>query len=152
MYFEADVAGTYRVEVDPNDENAGAVTMRLKDVTADNVGDVLHSNQHLEEGQALYSRNGHYKATQQTDGNFVVYNVTGAQRAVWVSSTNGSNVLSLKLLTDGNLVQLSPFNQTVWSTGTAGQGGTRVVIRDDGNLVMIDEGGEVVWSSGTASR
>ncbi len=36
-------------------------------------GDTLSTNQSLSEGQSLVSANGAYKATYQTDGNFVVY-------------------------------------------------------------------------------
>ncbi|BAJ26026.1 MULTISPECIES: LamG-like jellyroll fold domain-containing protein [Kitasatospora] len=56
------------------------------------------------------------KAVMQADGNFVVYDTSGA--ALWATGTNGRNGSYLRLQSDHNLVVYTSGNQAVWASNT----------------------------------
>ena len=62
-------------------------------------GDTVTTGQKLDRGQWLQSGDGRYKLHMQTDGNLVLYNVSG--RAVWATNRTGQFVI---VQSDGNLV------------------------------------------------
>lgn len=110
-----------------------------------NTSESLQSDAGMSAGQALYSRNGRFRAAMQGDGNFVVYGPSGA---TWASRTGvaGSSVI---LQSDGNLVVYAPGGVAKWSSATAFARDVRLVMQDDGNLVMYSKGGLPLWSSGS---
>ncbi|MBK8972131.1 MAG: hypothetical protein IPM37_12445 [Hahellaceae bacterium] len=63
--------------------------------------DRLHAGQPLNAGQSLFSRNGRYRLSMQTDGNLVIYNPNAP---IWASGTYRSDANTLVMQTDGNLV------------------------------------------------
>ncbi|SFQ11319.1 LysM peptidoglycan-binding domain-containing protein [Variovorax sp. 770b2] len=103
--------------------------------------------QSLTPGQSIYSPNGRYTFTFQTDGNLVVYDRVDNLQAVWNSATSGSGADRFTFQADGNLV-LYKGSQAVWNSGTFGQGGTHLVLQDDGNLALYTAGGTSPWYAG----
>ncbi len=86
----------------------------------------------------------------QTDGNLVLYDITGtSQQAVWASNTNGKGGTRLAFQTDGNLVIYTSANKPIWASGTNGQGIAKLVLQKDGNLVLYDGASHAKWASGT---
>ena len=57
-----------------------------------------------------------FEATQQSDGNFVLYDMTG--RAMWAAGTWGHPGSRLAVQNDGNLVVYSSSNQPLWASNT----------------------------------
>lgn len=97
--------------------------------------------------QELNSPNGKYRATLQTDGNFVVYS---PNRAIWSSLTWNTNVKMISNQPDGNLVLYNENRQPLWHSNTWRRGSSRLVMQDDGNLVLYSSTGVPTWYSGTA--
>ena len=85
----------------------------------------------------------------QGDGNLVMYSDNGP---VWASGTDGkSQVATLNLQADGNLVIRNTINQVSWASGTDGKGGKYISLQTDGNFVMRGDNGPV-WASGTDGK
>jgi hypothetical protein len=99
----------------------------------------------MEMFKSLASPNGRYRATVQSDGNFVVYDSVGTP--IWSSVTFRYPGASVVLQDDGDLVVRS--GQTVvWNTDTAtAGGGSRLFMQNDGNLVLYNARNRPMWSS-----
>jgi hypothetical protein len=95
--------------------------------------DVLHPGQSLTTGKTLYSSNGRYFATMQTDGNLVVYRNDG--EVIWATWSQGSGAVTANMQADGNFVLYTPDGTPAWSTGT--QGRDRVFAVDDRGRAMV---------------
>jgi hypothetical protein len=103
--------------------------------------DHLEINGRLGPWEQLTSPDGHWTATFQKDGNFVV---AYDRKAKWSTRTNGTGANHIILQADHNLVILAGSTPK-WATGTGGKGSTaRLVLQDDGNLVLYD-GTTVLW-------
>lgn len=100
---------------------------------------------------ALCSPNGRWVAAFQTDGNFVLYDMsTNPGSVVWQTWTFRSDLAgvgtSLALQADGNLVLYTTSSPR--HTNTYGiPGPARLTLGDDGNLVLQDANGVVRWMS-----
>ncbi len=107
----------------------------------------LRENEVLRAGESLFSPNGEYELSYQTDGDLVVYRVRD-RKLRWAtgSRTRGA----LRMQDDGNLVIYGPANEVVWAANQddgrfeANRGG-RAELQDDGNLVTYARDGSVMW-------
>ena len=102
-------------------------------------------------GQALFSRNGNYRLSFQTDGNLVLYKFVGGNscwKALWSSKTDNKNAARLRFQTDGNFVIYNDQNAPIWGAMTNGHSNAQISLQDDGNLV-ITEYGKPLWATGT---
>jgi hypothetical protein len=97
-------------------------------------------------GPSMYSPNGQYRLTLQTDGNLVEYNASGT--AIWWSGTSGQTVTQAVMQSDGNFVLYNGATP-VLSTHTSGHPGAFLTVGNDGNLV-ISQGGAPLWTSNSA--
>jgi surface antigen len=104
----------------------------------------LKINEGLKAGQYLRSANGQYRATMQSDGNFVVYRPGGV--AEWATGTSGAGN-TIRLQSDGNLVVYTSGGTARWSSNTAPSRNVKLVMQNDGNLVLYSRGGLPLWSS-----
>ena len=138
--FQRDAYGNVVVKTETHVYKSSAESDPLAGPTAT----VLTPGQSLAQGQGIYSPDGRYYFTLQSDGNLVVYDRHDNMQALWNSQTAGSGANRLVLETDGNLV-LYAGTQVVWTINKAGQGGTRVVMQGDGNLVLYSAGNAPVW-------
>lgn len=139
-------------------------------------GQILPTNTNaskLFKGQSLYTTNGWFRLTMQTDGNLVIYDKTGA--ALWSTNTQGSAAHYAYFQEDGNLVLYdNATGVTVpasnFPTGTGqilcsntnasklfkGQslysknGWYRLWMQTDGNLVIYNKANRVIWNTNTA--
>jgi hypothetical protein len=111
--------------------------------------DVLMPGYQLDPSAFIRSLDGRFTATQQTDGNFVLY--MGAS-VLWANNQAGSGVSRMTMQPDGNLVAYDAANGARWATGTWNQAGNRVVLKNDGNLVMLNTGGNVAWQTNTGGH
>ena len=137
--------GTSKTAVWASGTNYGAVSgckyqLRLNDSGRLDVINTKNSNQliwnntsqisyhnNLNVGETMLSSNGKYRAQMQTDGNFVVYDVsTSTAKPIWNSRTHVSG---------------KTINTTKGST---------VKMQQDGNLVVVDSTNKVIWNSKTA--
>jgi hypothetical protein len=121
----------------------------------------------LAQGQEMDSPNGRFRATMQTDGNFVIYD---RGSAIWATGTQGTGRPPYRLAVqpDGNLVIYGSSANDVslggygvctansaciatWATGTQGSGSAPYTLKmqDDGNLVLYDSTSRAVWASNT---
>ena len=91
-------------------------------------------------GQSIWSGNGRYVLTMQTDGNLVEYGPAGA---LWASRTRGGARVVQQ--SDGNLVVYTASYQAPWSTGTMVPG-TALVVQSDSNVVLYGAG-MALWAS-----
>jgi hypothetical protein len=106
---------------------------------------------YLTPGQSVFSPNGQFQFTLQTDGNLVEYGPYGD--ALFGSGTNGQPVIEAILQTDGNLVLYGPANSdgsadALWASGTAGYMGDTLHVQDDGNVVIY-QGSTPLWATNT---
>lgn len=87
----------------------------------------INYHKNLNVGETMLSPNGKYKAKMQTDGNFVVYDISAStEKAIWnsrthvsgktINTTKGSTV---KMQQDGNLVIYDSANKAIWYSKTA---------------------------------
>lgn len=85
--------------------------------TSSSFGNQLTVGETLNEGDALVSPNGWYRAIMQSDGNFVVYNKNN--QAVWATNTNyGSGSYRAVMQSDGNFV-IYNGGSAIWATNTS---------------------------------
>ncbi|MET3517893.1 YD repeat-containing protein, partial [Pseudacidovorax sp. 1753] len=108
----------------------------------------LAPNQVLTPGSSIYSPDGRYILTFQTDSNLVMYDMhDGAHQPIWHTDTYGKGADKLLLQSDGNLVMYKG-TEAVWASGTTGQGGTSLKLQNDGNLVLYTSANAGVWWTG----
>jgi hypothetical protein len=121
----------------------------------------------LAQGQEMDSPNGRFRATMQTDGNFVIYDQGSA---IWATGTQARGLPPYRLAVqpDGNLVIYGSSANDVslggygvchansaciatWASGTQGSGSAPYTLKmqDDGNLVLYDSTSRAVWASNT---
>jgi hypothetical protein len=100
----------------------------------------------LNNGQSLYSCNGQFRLTMQSDGNLVLY---AGSRALWASNTYGSGgyVATITNLADFVVYGL-PDDGPRWSTNTLGGPSAHLALQDDGNIVLYNGAGGVLWQTG----
>lgn len=98
------------------------------------------------QNQSIISMSGAYRATMQSDGNFVVYGPSGP---IWSSNTHGDANSRLVMQSDGNVV-IYDGSAVLFATGTSGRGGNRLVMQNDGNLVLY--GSSAIWASMNSSE
>jgi hypothetical protein len=100
----------------------------------------------LNNGQNLYSCNGQFRLTMQSDGNLVLY--AGSQ-ALWASNTYGSGGYVATITSTANFVVYGLSDDGPrWSTGTLGGPGAHLALKDDGNIVLYNGAGGVLWQTG----
>jgi hypothetical protein len=101
----------------------------------------------------LYSDNGRFRLTLQSDGNLVLYDEGGVSTvsatAVWNSGTSGNPGAYAVHQADGNLVVYSAANRPLMSTGTQGNPGSTLKLEDNGRLTLRSASGVIVWQSPT---
>ncbi|RIX79080.1 putative adhesin [Acidovorax cavernicola] len=107
----------------------------------------LAPGQTLTPGQSIYSGDGRYIFTLQSNGNLVVLDRHDNNQVLWNSQTAGSGATSFAFQADGNLVLSGP-NGTIWNAATNAKGGVNLVMQGDGNLVLYTSAGAAVWSTG----
>jgi hypothetical protein len=127
--------------------------------------------------QALWASNTWNKASAraifQGDGNFVIYNTSGAP--TWASGTNGRDARFVRLENTGNLAIYNSANAVIWQTNTAQvvvrnaltaeqrlnpgeqltstSGKYKLVFQTDGNLRLLIAATNVqLWQSNTAGQ
>jgi len=95
-------------------------------------------------GESQYSSDGRFRATLQTDGNFVLYY---GSSALWAANTSGSGATQTIFQTDGNLVV---YNGTTvkWKSNTDGHPSATLTIQTDGNMVIYN-GSSAIWATNT---
>ena len=89
-------------------------------------------NETLFAGQTIWSGNGSYKLTMQSDGNLVVYGPSGA---IWSARTGGQPGARASMQSDGHLV-VYIGHIPVWVSGTNGNPGAYAVMQSDSNFVI----------------
>jgi RHS repeat-associated protein len=104
--------------------------------------DTLDNNRSLLPGQSLWSRDGRFQFTLQTDGNIVEYGPTGVR---WQSATGGHAVTNLTMQGDGNMV-LYNGGSPIWWTGSGGGPTSYLVMQNDGNAVIYNSTGSFFWA------
>ncbi len=102
-------------------------------------------------GESYGSCNGRFVLTLQGDGNLVLRDKSQNGKAIWATSTSGSDGYAATFQTDGNLVLYGHYQNALWSAHTNGKGGVRLDFQDDGNVVLYDAQSNAVWSTGTAN-
>lgn len=98
-------------------------------------------------GSGIWSADGRFYLTMQTDGNLVLYGPSGA---LWQSGTSGSGANTALFQQDGNLVLYSTTG-AVWASGTNSYC-ANLALQNDGNLVIYSPTGSVVWQTGTGGH
>ena len=110
----------------------------------------------LFKGESLYSTNGWYRLTMQTDGNLTITNKAG--KVTWNSGTGGSAAHYAHFQDDGNLVLYAVDEVTpIWYTNEnkyAQYIGVFWQLDDSGEFVLFDGNSAPVWRSytGTATE
>ena len=104
--------------------------------------DTLDNGRQLTPGQSIWSRDGRFQFTLQTDGNIVEYGPGGVR---WQSGTGGHAVTSLNMQTDGNLV-LYNTGSVVWTSGTQGGPTSHLIMQSDGNAIIYTATG-FTWNN-----
>jgi energy-coupling factor transporter ATP-binding protein EcfA2 len=113
------------------------------------------TNDFLQPGQAIISKNLKYLLVYQKDGNLVIFKKKGMVPR-WESSTTGSTRAMMR--SDGNFVIYlkEPVENNrdetniLWSTRTGGHPKAYIVMQEDGNLVIYDDDGDhkhPIWAS-----
>lgn len=96
-------------------------------------------------GSSIVSADGGFAAVFQSDGNFLVFNLTNAT-VVATANTGGGSATYLTYQSDGNFVLYSPAG-ALKHTQTNGYAPGWVGMQPDGNLVLYDAGGVARWAS-----
>jgi hypothetical protein len=105
--------------------------------------DKLRIGQTLRHGAQLRSQNHQYRAVMQADGNFVIYDASGA--ATWATASEGADeVLVMERKSD--LVIYRGGTTPVWHTSTHGFRAAHLRLRNGGSLV-VHRRRQTLWSS-----
>lgn len=107
---------------------------------------VLPGNTKLSSGQSVWSENGQYYLSMQTDGNLVLYRNDGVVRFATYKYGSGNYAW---MQHDGNFVHYSANTQPLWHTHTYNNPGAFLAIQNDGNLVVYNTSGQALWGLGT---
>jgi len=99
-------------------------------------------------GSAIYSADGRFYLTLQTDGNLVLYGPSGA---LWATYTVGSGASQAVLQSYGNLVVYTSTGGVVWWNGIISHC-ANLVVQNDGNLAIYSTSGAVVWQTNTGGH
>ncbi len=114
---------------------------------------VLMPGESLEAGESLYSPNGNFELTLQTDGNLVLRDLS-VQEDIWSSNTAGHEATHLMMQHDGNLALYKPPIRPyhlLWNSRTDGWSQTYATVRDNGTLTVNRRDGRVLWTVGTST-
>ena len=133
----------FTVEGYAYDAAGNRVTAARMSVPPPTSGDSLLPGQGLVMNTSIRSPDGQYTLVMQTDGNLVVYGLSGA---TWSTGTWNLPSAQAVMQGDGNFVIYGPTGQTYWSSGTAGHPGAHLAMQSDGNLVIYDSGGTPLWA------
>ncbi|MEH2420181.1 MAG: hypothetical protein V7K48_04335 [Nostoc sp.] len=108
----------------------------------------LYSGEYLFPNQYLISPNRRYRALQQSDGKFVLYD---NRTPLWTSNTFNKKVSYTYMQSDCNLVNYTYNGTALWASSTNGKGynNCRLQVQDDGNLVIYTGYNVPVWQTGT---
>jgi len=101
--------------------------------------------------ECITSNNGKYRACQQGDGNFVLYDDKGAY---WANNRVGQQNSRMCMQGDGNLVGYNDKG-AYWASNTnfgPQRKPYRTIMQDDGNLVIYDKNNKPVWASNTVRK
>ncbi|MEH2457211.1 hypothetical protein [Nostoc sp.] len=111
----------------------------------------LYPGEELFANQYLISPNRKYKAIQQYDGNFVLYdNSKNPPSPVWASNILNRYVYYIIMKTNCNLGNYTYSGIPVWATNTNGRASyCRLELQDNGNLVIYTSDNIPIWSTRT---
>ena len=112
--------------------------------------DTLPTGKALNQDDQVVSNSGRYQLILQRDGNLVLYDLSGGQKALWASGTTGQAANQCIMQTDGNLVlyDLSGGQKALWASGTAGHPNSFLCVQDDGNLAIYQPSNPI-WATNT---
>jgi YD repeat-containing protein len=101
--------------------------------------------------EGIYSADGRFWLTMQTDSNFVLYGNFGAGwTPLWATATNATGAHHAEFQWDGNLVVYNS-SAAVWASGTYYPCAT-LTVQNDGNVVITNVDGVVVWHTATGGH
>jgi len=106
----------------------------------------------LVRGKTMFSCNGRYTVTMQTDGNLVLRDKQKNDATLWATNTSGTDGYVALFQTDGNLVLYGTNQDALWASHTNGKGGALLALQDDGNVVLYDGQMHPLWQTGTAGQ
>ena len=101
--------------------------------------------------KGLRSSNERFMIVLQSDGNFVLYEIS-TKKALWASNTDDGGATgpySVQYQTDYNLVLYNASSRPTWHTATYNQPSTHFIMQDDGNAVIYN-GSNPIWATNTA--
>jgi len=118
--------------------------------------DTLWTNETMNVGESVSSRNGAVTLVLQPDGNLVLYK-NPEHHALWASGTAGQKVGSAAMAWDGWLrLHEGPggTGKKVFETGSGGSKDSKVVVQNDGNMVGFrnhgtNYGNDAIWATAT---
>ena len=103
----------------------------------------------LKPGQSIYSPNGQFQLTLQTDSNLVLY---GPGRIpFWAANTWNEGAVEAVMQTDGNFVVYGQAHSdgsqnALWASGTNVPGST-LQVQNAGDVVVTSPSGAILWQS-----
>jgi WD40 repeat protein len=103
-------------------------------------------------GNSIFSPDGKYKMTLESNGNMVIYN---NNTQVWQSNTAGQGVTKCSFQADGNLVLYTATNVAKWAAGLNNTSAATLMLLNDGNLGIFTSGSVKLWdriSSGSPTN
>ena len=108
--------------------------------------------QSLRKGQSIYSPNGDYHLTFQSDGNLVLYDKN--KRAIFNTGTQGKGT-TCSLQEDGNLVVYDGVNRALWYSQTQASFDRKfassdwkpykLTVSNNGTVQLVSSTGRVAW-------
>ncbi|MFI7133668.1 hypothetical protein ACIBQ1_48885 [Nonomuraea sp. NPDC050153] len=107
----------------------------------------LPSGHSLRAGQSVRSQNGRFKLVQQKEGNVVLYDMQGDQRALWTTPTAGKPGARSIMQSEGNFVVYDANLKPLWTTPTAGHAGAWLAVGNDGQVIIYSRDNQPLWSN-----
>jgi hypothetical protein len=112
--------------------------------------DTLATDEKLEQGEKLVSKNAKYSLVMQADGNLVGYE---GDRVFWQSETNGKGEqpYEARMQPDGTFAVYGK-DKKIWTMNEASKGGKLLKLQNDRNIVIYDQEGQAVCDSETRAE
>jgi hypothetical protein len=101
----------------------------------------------MENGNDLFSENGKFRLSFQSDGNLILYK---GDDVIWNTETTGNEGASFRFQTDGNAI-IYKDERLLWSNNQDGNPNSFLLVRNDGDFIQYDrESLKMLWDSGSS--
>ena len=101
----------------------------------------------MENGKDLFSENGKFRLSFQSDGNLILYK---GDEVLWNTETTGNDGASFKFQSNGDAI-IYKDEKFIWSNNQGSNPNSFLLVQNDGNFIQYDRKSlKKLWESGSS--